>query len=94
MTIDDVILKALDSGEPVTANAVTARFLARVRRRLEKLRVRGVVVREGRGGAHPEFTYKLVRPDRVAKAIAEKGGGLSGAAKRDKKGDSALHREF
>jgi hypothetical protein len=55
-----------------------------VRRRLEKLRVPGVVVREGRGGRNREFTYRLVRPDRVAKAISEKGGGLSGAAKREK----------
>jgi hypothetical protein len=29
-------------------------------------------------------TYRSVRPDRVAKGISEKGGGLSGAAKREK----------
>jgi hypothetical protein len=84
MTVDEVILRALEGGHPVTANDVTGRFLVRVRRRLEKLRVRGVVVREGRGGPNREFTYRLVRPDRVAKAISEKGGGLSSAAKREK----------
>jgi hypothetical protein len=50
-----------------------------VRMRLEKLRVRGVVVREGRGGAHREYTYLLLRPDRAAKALGERGGGLSRA---------------
>jgi predicted ArsR family transcriptional regulator len=66
MTVDEVILKALESGNPVTVNDVLKRFADRVRMRLEKLRVRGVVVREGRGRPHREFTYKLVRPDRVA----------------------------
>jgi hypothetical protein len=84
MTVDEVILRALEGGHAVTANDVTGRFLVRVRGRLEKLRVRGVVVREGRGGPNREFTYRLVRPDRVAKAISEKGGGLAGAAKREK----------
>jgi hypothetical protein len=50
------------------------RFVHRVRMRLEKLRVRGVVVREGRGGAYRKFTYRLVRPDLAAKALGEKGG--------------------
>jgi hypothetical protein len=63
MTIDEVILKALEDG-PVTVNDITERFVSRVRMRLEKLRVRGIVVREGRGGAHRKFTYRLVRPDR------------------------------
>jgi hypothetical protein len=81
ITIDDVILKALEGGGPVTVNDVTKRFISRVRMRLEKLRVRGVVVRENRGRAHREFTYKLLRPDRAAKALSEKGGGLARAAK-------------
>ena len=80
VTIDDVILKALEGG-PVTVNDITKRFVSRVRMRLEKLRVRGVVIRENRGRAHREFTYKLLRPDLAAKALAEKGGGLSQAAK-------------
>jgi hypothetical protein len=88
MTVDEVILGALESGEPVTVYDVTQRFAYRVRMRLEKLRVRGVVVRAGRGRSHREFTYKLVRPDRAAKAIGETGGGLSRAAKREKNGDS------
>jgi hypothetical protein len=75
--VDQVILKTLESGQPVTANEVTARFLVQVRTRLEKLRVRGVVVRENRGGSNREFTYKLIRPDRAAAAITEKGGGLA-----------------
>jgi hypothetical protein len=73
MTIDEAILKALEGG-PVTVNGVTKRFVSRVRSRLEKLRVRGVVVREGKGGAHREHTYRLVQPHRAAKALCEKGG--------------------
>jgi hypothetical protein len=81
MTVDEVILKALEGGQPITVNDVTRRFIVRVRMRLEKLRVRGIVVREGRGRAHREFTYRLVRPDRVVEAIRETGGGLSRAEK-------------
>jgi hypothetical protein len=80
VTIDEVILRALEGG-PVTINDVTSRFIGRVRIRLNKLRVRGIVVREGKGRAHREFTYKLVRPHLAAKAICEAGGGLSRAAK-------------
>jgi hypothetical protein len=73
MTVDDTILKALEGG-PVTVNDILKHFEKRVRIRLAKLRVRGVVIREGRGGAHREFTYRLARPDLAAKAIGEKGG--------------------
>jgi hypothetical protein len=83
-TVDDFILRALARGEPVTVSDVTGRFMIPVRRRLEKLRVRGVVIREGKGGAHREFKYMLIRPDRVAKAIGEKGGGLARASMREK----------
>jgi hypothetical protein len=79
LTVDDVILEALERGDAVTIHDVTKRFVNRVRMRLEKLRVRGVVVREGRGGAHREYTYLLLRPDRAAKALGERGGGLSRA---------------
>lgn len=79
-TVDEVILRALESG-PVTINDVTNRFGGRVRIRLEKLRVRGVVIREGKGRAHREFIYRLIRPHLAAKAICEAGGGLSRAAK-------------
>ena len=71
MTVDEVILKALEGG-PATVNDITKRFERLVRIKLEKLRVRGVVVREGRGGAHRHFTYRLLRPDRAAKALKEK----------------------
>ena len=60
MTVDEVILKALVGG-PATVNDITKRFERLVRIKLEKLRVRGVVVREGRGGAHRQFTYRLLR---------------------------------
>src|SRR5258708_4925567 len=80
MTVDETILKALEGGR-VTVNAVAnelaGHFLDRVRIKLEKLRVRGIVLREGRGGAHREYTYRLLRPDRAAMALCEKGGGLS-----------------
>jgi hypothetical protein len=73
----DGIVRALEGGQPVTVTDVTMHFMVRVLRRLEKLRVRGVVVREGRGGAHLAFTYRLVSPERVEEAISEKGGGLA-----------------
>jgi hypothetical protein len=74
MTVHEAVLKELASGEPITADDVTRRFRGQVRLKLEKLRVRGIVVREGRGGTHRKFTYKLIRPDLAAKAIGEKGG--------------------
>jgi hypothetical protein len=77
VTVDDVLLEALESGEAITVNDVTKRFVDRVRMRLEKLRVRGVVIRDGRGGAHREYTYRLVRPDRLTTALVEAGGGLA-----------------
>ena len=76
VAFDDILLKALERG-PVTVNDILKHFERRVRIRLNKLRVRSVVMREGRGGAHREFTYKLLRPDRAAKALCEKGGGLA-----------------
>ena len=76
MTVDDILLKALEGG-PATVNDILKHFERRVRIRLNKLRVRGVVVREGRGGAHRKFTYRLLRPDVAAKALGEKGGGLA-----------------
>jgi hypothetical protein len=79
ITFDEVLLNALERG-PVTVNDILKHFGRRVRIRLDKLRVRGVVVREGRGGAHREFTYSLLRPDLAAKALREKGGGLARAA--------------
>jgi hypothetical protein len=81
MTIDDVLLKALKGGKPATVNDILKHFERRVRIKLNKLRVRGVVVRNGRGGAYREFTYRLVPPARAAKALGEKGGGLGRAAK-------------
>jgi hypothetical protein len=73
ITFDDVLLNTFEGGR-VTVNDILKHFEYRVRMRLEKLRVRGVVVREGRGGAHRQFTYRLLRPDRAAKALGEKGG--------------------
>jgi hypothetical protein len=72
-TLDDIILKTLEDG-PAAVNDIVERLERRVRIRLDKLRVRGVVIREGRGGAHREFTYRLLRPDLAAKALGEKGG--------------------
>ena len=75
ITADDILLKALKGGKPATVNDILKPFARRVRIKLNKLRVRGVVVRKGRGGAHREFTYRLVRPNLAAKALGEKGGG-------------------
>jgi hypothetical protein len=74
MTLDDILLKVLEDG-PATVNEIVERLEGRVRSRLNMLRARGVVIppREGRGGAHREFTYKLLRPGVAAKAVREKG---------------------
>jgi hypothetical protein len=77
MTIDDILLKALKGGEPATVNDILKHFERRVRIRLNKLRVRGVVVRDGRGGAHRKFTYRLLQPNIPAKALGKKGGGFA-----------------
>jgi hypothetical protein len=79
ITVDDILLKALEGG-PATVNDILKHFEGRVRVRLDKLRVRGVVTREGRGGAHRQFTYRLLRPELAVKALGEKGG-LSRSAK-------------
>jgi hypothetical protein len=73
MTVDDIVLRALEGG-PVTVDDIIRRLEKPVRTKLEKLRVRGVVLREGRGGPHRTFIYKLLRPDHVAEALTEKGG--------------------
>jgi hypothetical protein len=78
-TVDDILLKALEGG-PAAVNDIVKRFERRARIRLDKLRVRGVVTREGKGGPHREFTYRLLRPDLASKALGAKGGGLSHAA--------------
>jgi hypothetical protein len=75
MTVDDILLKALKGGKPATVNEILKHFARRVRIKLNKLRVRGIVVRKGKGGRHREFTYRLVRPARAAQALGEKGGG-------------------
>ena len=82
MTIDEIALKALESG-PVTVNDIVTRFTGPVRSKLEKLRRHRAVLRDGKGGAHREFTYTLLRPNRAAQALTEKGG-LSLAAKAAK----------
>jgi hypothetical protein len=76
-TLDGMLLKALEDGGPATVDDILKHFERRVRIRLEKLRVRGIVLREGRGGPHGVFTYRLLRPDLAAKALSQKGGGLS-----------------
>jgi hypothetical protein len=58
---------------PATVNDIVERLEGRVRIRLNMLRARGVVIREGRDGAHREFTYRLLRPGVAAKAVREKG---------------------
>jgi hypothetical protein len=76
-TIDEFLLKALEDGRPTTVNDIIYHLESCVRIRLEKLRVRGIVTRERRGGAHREFTFRLVKPKLAAKALVAKGGGLS-----------------
>jgi hypothetical protein len=74
MTIDEIVLKALEGGGPVTISDIVTRFAGPVRSKLEKLRRHGAVVRDGKGGVYREFTYTLLRPNRAAEALTEKGG--------------------
>lgn len=62
MTVDEFVLRALERG-PVTVDDIIWRLETPVRIKLEKLRVRGVVIREGRGGRHRKFTFRLLHPD-------------------------------
>jgi predicted transcriptional regulator len=73
MTIDEAILKALEEG-PVTVEDMLKQFERRIRIRLQKLCVRGLVLRQGRGGPHRMYTYTLLDRDRAAKALKAKGG--------------------
>jgi hypothetical protein len=65
-SIDEAVAKALEGGAPVTVNDIaerlTRRLQSQIRSRLHQLRVRGLVIREGRGGPDREFTYRLRQP--------------------------------
>jgi hypothetical protein len=95
MTVDDVILSALEGG-PVTVNDITKRFEIRVRVRLNMLRVWGIVLREGRGGAHRKFTYRLLRADLCREGDRREGRPRtclkSGAKKHRRKRAAGLRR--
>jgi hypothetical protein len=78
MTVDEIVLRALQGG-PITVDDIIRRIEKPVRMKLERLRVRGAVLWEGRGGAHRKFSYKLL--DRGAEALTEKGGRLAYATK-------------
>jgi hypothetical protein len=59
-TIDDILWNVLEGG-PATVNDIVARYERRVRIRLEQMRRRGLVDREGKGGAQSQFTYSVLR---------------------------------
>jgi hypothetical protein len=77
MTVDEIIVKLPERG-PVTVNGVAAeiaeRFLHRVRMKLESCGCGGLSPRGQRGRS---YTCRLLRLDRGARALCEKGGGLS-----------------
>jgi predicted ArsR family transcriptional regulator len=70
MTLDDILLKALEEG-PVSVKDISKRVERRLRMKLDKLRARGLVLREGRGGVYREFTYRLLQRDLAARARQE-----------------------
>jgi hypothetical protein len=70
MALDDILLKALEGG-PVTVKDITKRLEGRVRIRLDRLRVRGLVIREGRGGPHRQFTYRLPQSEPIEGRISD-----------------------
>jgi hypothetical protein len=59
-TIEEIILEELERG-PATVKGIAVRLQDRVRIQLERMRVHGSVLRDGRGGPHHEFIYKLLR---------------------------------
>jgi predicted ArsR family transcriptional regulator len=88
ITVDDILIKALEDG-PITVRDIAKRLERQVRDKLRKLRVRGVVLREGKGRPNREFTYRLLRPELAAEALREKGGGLARGATSNQKSASA-----
>jgi hypothetical protein len=71
MTLDDILLKELARG-PATVKEIAMRRRAapeervrlenRIRNRLDRLRVRGLVIKEWKGG-HRQYTYRLPRSE-------------------------------
>jgi hypothetical protein len=70
MSLDDILLRELGRG-PGTVKEIADRLESRVRFRLDRLRVRSLVIREGRGGAHRQFTYSLLRPEPIERRISD-----------------------
>jgi hypothetical protein len=60
--IDDIIMQELQRG-PATVKEITLCIERRVRYKLDGMRRAGIVIREGRGGAYREYTYKLWNQD-------------------------------
>jgi predicted transcriptional regulator len=83
MTLDELLMNALDHG-PATVEEIAKRLERPLRLKLNKLRVRGLIVREGRGGSYREFTYRLVNRDLAARALSSKGGLSSGPRKSNR----------
>jgi hypothetical protein len=78
MTLDDILLRELEGG-PATVKNITKRLETRVRIRLDRLRVRGLAIREGRGGPHREFTYRLRRSSEpIERRISDHANGPKG----------------
>jgi hypothetical protein len=92
MTLDEVILRALEGGQPVTVNDVTTRFMVnvrnRVRTRLEKLRVRGVVVQEGEAAAIVSSRTDCYVPTALRRRLARRAAAL-GVLQSDQRPNAA-----
>jgi hypothetical protein len=58
LKLDDCIWSALERG-PATVEEVAERMRTCIRDRLNRLRARGLIVRDGRGGHHHPFVFKI-----------------------------------
>jgi hypothetical protein len=66
MTLDEILLKELARG-PATTKEIALRLERRIRDRLDRLRVRRLVLREGKGGPHRQYTYSVPRSPPIAR---------------------------
>ena len=82
MTVDEVILKALEGG-PATVNDINKRLERLVRIKLERLRVRGVVVREGTRRRAPAVHLQTIKPRPRREGVQREGRRSLASCKSD-----------
>jgi hypothetical protein len=67
--LDDILFKELQRG-PGTVRDLALRLQERTRHSLERLHVRGHIMRDGRGGPHRQYVYRI--PNRANRTKGKK----------------------